>query len=424
MLFALTTILITGGLTIAPAAYSTGNGDDSHGDDSNGGCGDDSHGDDSNGDCEPDPCDCKKPDTLKVTYTGPVETFVDENGDIMEQPVTIKIFKKTNKMDPDDQLGNDIPDVLNGEIVTISASMYGKDKLKSNTVFQIVNSTDGSVIDVVQIHTSCSQPLHVGLVADGQNGKVSLTVEAGERNGNPSIPESDPLTCGMEPEPTKFASITLKKALTQDNTDEADHVLLSDFHMFITNVTDPLNPKTVEITDEGQTIEAGTYTLREEGPSGFDFVLIAGDTACPSMVDDMEEFTVKEGQHLTCVIYNDDDADAATGGGAGVVFSPTHIEFMATDTVCDDPTGDTSPCLISNGAEVIVADAALDERSIIVYTLVQINPVPEVLSPPQCVLEGLQDVDGAGAGTLLAFVLTCANGLSGNYALNFALIDT
>ena len=60
-------------------------------------------------------------------------------------------------------------------------------------------------------------------------------------------------------------------------------------------------------------IPAGTYTLNEDGPDSYTTVMIAGDTACPSM--EGEPFKLKKDTQITCTIYNDDNF--VEGGAAG-----------------------------------------------------------------------------------------------------------
>ena len=372
-IFILTAILITGGFVISPYAYSTGyNNDDDDdcekehhsekGDDY-----DDSshHSDDDDDDCVPDPCDCKKPDTLKVMYNGPSILELDENGmpvvddegNEVELPVTIQIFKKGKDVGkPEKQLGNDINDVRNGDMVVVSSSMLGKDRLNANTVYRILQDTDQNPdtpleeIDVAEIHTSCSKPLFVGLIAVGKNGAVTLEVISGERNGNPSIPPSDALTCEEDQKPTPMSSITVKKALTNDNDGDAGP---EDFTVTFTDIgPDGIigSPDDVEV--ESQTfnaldasfsveIPAGTYTLSEATADTVDAiyttVLIAGDTACPSM--EGEPFKLKKGKHITCTIYNDDNFVESVPGGTGEpgrIFHTNTIEFMYNSINDDD----------------------------------------------------------------------------------------
>lgn len=127
------------------------------------------------------------------------------------------------------------------------------------------------------------------------------------------------------------ATITLKKALTNDNGGDA---LPDDFEVTLTNVG--ADGELGGIDDMTQEIErfnaiepsmgvinfeipAGTYAFNEKiaedstATSIYTTVLFAGDTACPSMED--EEFTLEEGQHITCTIYNDDNF--VEGGAAG-----------------------------------------------------------------------------------------------------------
>jgi hypothetical protein len=511
MLIVLSTILITGGLTIAPVAYSAGSGDDSHG-----GCGDDSHGDDSHGDdCNPEPdCDCKKPTVFSVIYNGPGVEGVDVGPDA---EVTVEIYKKVDHIGEKDPLLT-IEGIFDGEFIIIDSNVYGKKKIHSSTVYRVIQND--AEIAIISFHTSCSQPLFIGDMHS--DGPVTVTVESGvDHKGRQSIflpvdpicnevpsttlevrkvlspeddlgtfilqidgvdmtaeignggttgevdvtpgphtvgeiagvgtvldeyndtiggdcnadgtiilEEGDNAVCTITNTVKIPATITLKKALTQDNTDEANHVGLDEFHMFVTNVDDPGNP--IEITMENQEIDAGTYTLSETGPPGFNFVLVSGDSGCPSMVEDMEEFTIKEGQHLTCVIYNDDDADAAAGGGGpGVIFHFDTIQFEVASpgtTFGEDceVTSYVRPCVIvqSENSFVVRPDLSSAPQSFTKSTLVMFTMVPENLSDASgCTLQGLtfnstlSEIDG--------FSLQCTStGLGKQYNINFALVET
>jgi hypothetical protein len=77
-----------------------------------------------------------------------------------------------------------------GESFVIDAALAGEDKLKSNTFVLIVNQ-DGSRLQTIEFHTSCSQPLELG----DQFGAIQLISLAG-RNGDSGTfdasPDSDP----------------------------------------------------------------------------------------------------------------------------------------------------------------------------------------------------------------------------------------
>jgi len=250
-LITLATILIAGGLTIAPVAYSTGggddshgggcgddsHGDDSHGDDSHGGCGDDSHGDDSHGkkgdDCNPEPdCDCKKPTVFSVIYSGPGIEGVETGPDA---EVTVEIYKKVDHIDEKDPLLT-IEGIFDGESIIIDSNVYGKKKIHSSTVYRVIQND--VEIAVISFHTSCSQPLFIGDMHS--DGPVTVVVESGvdHKDRQSIFLPVDPI-CNEVPViiPT---TITLKKVVTQDNTDElleiADEDIASNFPLFITNI--------------------------------------------------------------------------------------------------------------------------------------------------------------------------------------------
>jgi len=527
-LITVATILIAGGLTIAPVAYSTGGGDDSRGDDSrgddsHGGCGDDSHGDDSHGkkgdDCNPEPdCDCKKPTVFSVIYNGPgQEDGVGENAE-----VTIEIYKKVRHIGEKDPLLT-IEGIVDGESIIIDSKVFGKKKINSNTVYHVIQND--VPIATISFHTSCSDDnLFIGTMHS--DGPVKLTVESGfdhkERqsiflpvdpicnevptttlkvkkvlspeddlgtfilqidgvdltteignggttgsvdvtpgshtvgeiagvgtnlndysttiggdcnaDGTIVLEEGDDAVCTITNTLKIPATITLKKVITQDNTDEIDEILPEDiadsFDLFITNVNDPGNP--IEITMENQEIDAGTYTLSETGPQGFEFVLISGDTGCPSMVEDMEEFTIQEGEHLTCVIYNDDDKDAGEGG-TGVSFGHKGFQWNTANInapfsrACNAGTIDDS-CIeiIAPGGQPIflIVDSELKntQNTLVLWSMTAVQSNQILIN--NCVLVGIFDsVELSGLG-YKGFGLTCPIVTAADWNINYAFIET
>ncbi len=299
---AIASIMIIGGLIASPDAYS----DKKH-------------------DNVPDECKCEKPHTLKVLFTVPdTELPVPENVSFKAE-----IFKKLDdKNSEEKQLGPTISLTPNNplEHSMVQASQWGKDKLESNTAFVIykfIDLPDGTttkeLVAEMEIHTSCSKPLFIGLtvfdVNDPNNG-YSLEVNDGLAGMNPamtSIPIADSLTC-EDKKSKSTGSITVKKSLTNDNGGVAS---VGDFTITVTNVetTDPFDLVQDMMIPSISTrdVQAGTYTLSETGPPGYTTVLIAGDTGCPSMLN--EEFIIKKGKNLSCTIYNDDDFVA--GGNEG-----------------------------------------------------------------------------------------------------------
>jgi len=228
----------------------------------------------------------------------------------------------------------------------------------------------------------------------------------------------------------------LKKVVTQDNTDElleiADEDIASNFPLFITNILP--DSEAIPITMEKQEVPPGTYTLGEDMPVKFEFVLITGDADCPTMLD-MEEFTISEGQHLTCVIYNDDDADAGeSGGGPGVVFHFESIQiklspFGGGDNDCS-VTGDIAPCieLVDEKTFIVRPDLSDAPQNLTPTTLILLTVVPssDFNLATQCSVSGL-NVDGIGA--IDGFGVKCLDTSTGpdpfnDYNFNLALIET
>jgi len=301
----LASILVIGALIASPDAYSTNDND------------------------EPDECSCEKPDTLKIKFNAPVDGLFK-----------IEIYKKLDdRNDPKKlplQTFDDVPkDHVDGSPLVISAILFGKDKLESNTAFVVLNALE-EVVAEMEIHTSCSKPLFVGKT-DMDNGYLIEVLE-GTKGGVPSIPIDEPLTCEDEKKKST-GSITVKKALTNDNGGTAE---FEDFTITITNVETPETPFTIEIDPVlgmgVKDVPAGTYTLNEILPDPskgtYTTVLIAGDTGCPSMLE--EVFTIKKNKNLSCTIYNDDNFDASTGGPGGIIFTNESLQIKSGDSTMHD----------------------------------------------------------------------------------------
>ena len=222
----------------------------------------------------------------------------------------------------------------------------------------------------------------------------------------------------------------MKKVVTQDNTDElfeiADEDIASSFPLFITNILP--GSDAILITMEKQQVPTGTYTLGEDMPEEFEFVLITGDADCPTMLD-MEEFTINEGEHLTCVIYNDDDADAVTGG-QGVAFGFNGFEFELL-TTNGSPIGNDecssslqAPCIEKNGNIYVIVDPLLTKpnNSIILWSLTGVQPGSPLNQVNNCILTGI--VPSMNIPNTNGFALFCSNILVGSWNINYAFIET
>jgi len=311
---AIASILIMGGFaTATPNAFSTYGGyndeDDDHDDCDNGNHY--NHDDDCDNNMPKDPCDCEKPDTLKFKFSTP--------GDQTTSEFRIEIYKKLNDIgNPDKELTR-IVDITNTGDYQIESSSFGKDKLNSNTVFavyKIVENYDDELVSTMEVHTSCSQSLYKGLTI--MDSGYSIEITDGLKDGETSISESDPLTCGDEPEPVKMGNIIVKKTITNDNGGDAE---ASDFTITLTNVD--ANDEFILVHDQEDPtlnvneVPVGTYKLSEtksdDVTTAYTTVLISGDTNCPSTLD--ESFKIKKGKTLSCTIYNDDDFVA--GGNEG-----------------------------------------------------------------------------------------------------------
>ncbi len=245
-----------------------------------------------------------------------------------------------------------------------------------------------------------------------------------------SVVECDILNTFVPP-PT----ITIKKALTQDNTDEDMEVEESEFNFKIQNIEggDPIS-----ITMDNQQVAPGTYTLIEEVPDNdiqYNFVTITGDDGCPIILDDNtedgDEFTLSSGQHLTCVVLNDDDKDALPDGapdGPGVIFHYDTLTVVPLDIPEDfDCTQVTErPCIhtASGSRFYIFPDFANDNSiNLLTHTSLLLLTVLDTENPENngdCRLVGVDE-------TLQAFVSVCpsVNEIQEhNVNFNWAIIET
>ncbi len=327
-------ILVIAALIASPDAYSTKNND------------------------VLDECKCEKPHTLTVLFDAP-------DGAPIDTTYRVEIFKKLDDRDDEGkQLGDSILVMDNGNI-TVFASNFGKDKLESNTAFVIYEvdaPEDADPVALLEIHTSCSKPLFKDMVVDDSettNNGFKLIVVDG-LSGDPalpSIPIAEPIACEDEKKKST-GTITVKKALTNDNGGTA---IFSDFEITVTNENgDPFDLVQIgESSIFSIDVPAGTYKLSETVADSFigkyTTVLIAGDTGCPSTVD--EVFTIKKNKNLSCTIYNDDN-----GTGDNGEVEPGNIFHVGT-TKFDNDAGDVVgscdianlelPCMFIDGMDLI-----------------------------------------------------------------------
>jgi len=137
-------------------------------------------------------CDCTRPTKFTVQYFGP-------------GPVTIEVYKSDKDFTKPEKLLASFTGVMDEDPITIDSTMYlngPQAEVHSNTVYRI---TDGvSFNDKVKIHTSCSKPLFVGDIHEGEI--VQLIVVSGTTvNDIQSVPDAvcRKLTCDCT-KPTVF----------------------------------------------------------------------------------------------------------------------------------------------------------------------------------------------------------------------------
>lgn len=385
---AIASILLIGGFaSVTPNAFSTYGGghhnDDDNDDDNdceNWNYGNYHNDDDDDNDCDNDspidPCDCEKPDTLKFKFSTPSEEINSE--------FRIEIYKKIKDIGNEDKKLMSIADVTNIGDYQIESSSFGKDKLNSNTVFaiyKIVEDQEDVLVSSIEIHTSCSKPLYKGLTV--MDNGYALEVTDGLKNGNTSISESNPMTCGDEPEPIGMGRIVIRNALTVDNGGNA---VFADFTYKITDVDSGNSFDLVQDTNDQSLNEVeapkGTYTLSQmissEITESYTEVLITGDKKCPSILN--EPISIKKGKTISCTIYNDDNGDGSTGGPGGIVFQNNSMEIILNDTNALDSCDvfvngvQKQPCveILSDNGNIGIVDSELKSTTtIVLFSVVQ-----------------------------------------------------
>ncbi|MGQ0791834.1 MAG: DUF7467 domain-containing protein [Nitrosopumilaceae archaeon] len=224
-------------------------------------------------------------------------------------------------------------------------------------------------------------------------------------DGSINLEAGDDAECVITNVKIQPATITLKKVVTEDNTNHDDEVGTGVFDFSIKNIEggDP-----IPITMYNQVVPPGTYTLIEDGPDNFEFVMITGDDGCPIMLDDndeeLDEFTLDSGEHLTCVVLNDDDADASSGG-EGIIFQHNSMQVQLSDNSlldsCDKTTdpAQKDPCIevisASNGQIGIVDSKLTSDTTIVLFSVVEANRLETTLGAenPVCTISAIVQHD-------------------------------
>lgn len=440
-LSAIASILIIGGFAAAtPNAFSTYGGwydDDDDCDDYG------YHDDDDCGHDEPkDPCDCEKPDTLKFTFSAPVDEINSE--------FRIEVYKKTNYIGNEDKMLTDINAVMHNpdEPITLSSTSFHKDKLHSNTVFAVYKVDNDELVSTLEIHTSCSQDLYIGQIVS-DNG-YTLEITDGLKDGETSISASNPQTCGDEPEPEKTGTIAVRNALTADNGGQATFADFSYKVIDESGTEFPLTPDTLDPSIHSAEVPKGPYvlmqTIANTVSESYTEVLITGDKKCPTTTN--ESFMIKKDKTISCTIYNDDNGDGQSGGPGGIVFRnfsmKVQLDSNQIHDSCDQYTdvADKDPCIEivnpENGDIAIVDSALISTTTIVLFSVAeeQLDPTEGAIEP-DCTLDriiqhnsnsgSLEDDEGdlpTNPTDNLVVLLQCP-GMDMNrvYNVNYVMID-
>ena len=251
-------------------------------------------------------------------------------------------------------------------------------------------------------------------------------------DGTIELEKGDKAECVITNIKIKPATITIKKVVTEDNTDESEEVGSDAFHFSIRNTeTNQLIP----VTTDNQSVPPGDYTLIEEGPDNFDFVMITGDNGCPIMLEGMDQnldkFTLSSDEHLTCVVYNEDDADSTSSGsldGAGVIFHYATLSTIADNVPIDDHCNDAGaerPCIQKSGVRYFIfpdfendnSNNELSETSLVLLTVLDIT---DPTNAGSCSVTGVQ----VSSQSFVVICPTIGGIESDEFNFNWAIVET
>jgi hypothetical protein len=404
----LATILIAGGLNMAPQAFSTGSGGNN--DDKK----DKKGGEDSNKykdwkkENEKHDDDDEEHDKVKICH-------IPDGNPANAHTIEISESALASHLDHDDTLGacpDDDDEEEPAHIIIIRA--ITDDNNKAYNIDDFTISIDGVVQDLglpIPIVPNTEKTI-TGVVPEGYKfvliaGDPSCPVNI---NGDTfSLKKGQTIVCTIYyddlyvpggaagPNPT----ITIVNNVASDP--DPFGIIVSP----IVGVPNTINPTTTKYTVDSHT----TVTISGSDDSP---ILITGDGNCPE--NNGGFVNIQSGQDITC-IYSDRQTDEA-----GVVFRPTHVTFVPGQTATwslPDGSGDVTIDATSFDT-IIVNDPEFNKPTasslIIVYSLIA---TPYDGQPIQCFSEGIVPT-GSGNG----FRLACTSLTADEYSLNYALINT
>jgi hypothetical protein len=227
------------------------------------------------------------------------------------------------------------------------------------------------------------------------------------------------------------ASITVYHAVTQDNNGQLGP--------YATQFD--LKADGTLITGDGQIVEINSgdsFQITAADVEGYSFVLIAGDTKCPTNLGD--DIILESGEHINCWVYHDDDFVEGQTGGDGIIFHRNSLLFTYNGFGMANPLtgvgacvidGSVSPCIERIGdKDFRVKDTKLNKDSAIVV----FNVFPTIEAGNEDAFSDECRIFRVSLGTLseLNFEFTCTeitgdNGVDigpKHYRINYAVIDT
>ena len=253
----------------------------------------------------PPDCECEKPTVFTVQYNS------HPDGDV-SGPVDIEVYHKKGDIGNPNKVLASFSGVVNGDPITIDSRLFTNDpknKVYPNTIYSITQN--GSPVEVIAIHTSCSQPLFIGDIHEGPNNSndVSLTVLSGtDINGNPSIPEP---ICKIE-EDIKCEGVT---SMTVFYSGPDRWIEVSDDKIVdVINTNTGITPSLEINANPGKELPSNTvfkiYNIKSDQSRGSFIEEVKIHTSCSKPISEGDLHSTKDGA-LTITslvkIFDDDD---------------------------------------------------------------------------------------------------------------------
>jgi len=334
--------------------------------------------------------------------------------------------------------------VLDGDMFTVDILPIDKEHFESKTFFTITfldTSGDEDVtvtLDVIEIHTSCSQPLEDGDIHPGTSTQLIIFGNYCEEEGDSFPADCGTLGAQLNPDTDQcedFFAPTCDIGVYDETTNQCEEELKIKKHApSITLVklveNDPdgteVLPDAFQFTIDGNPVEQGvahsliadqTHVINEIGVDGYSVLIIEGDGHCPETLPGT--VTLSKKQHITCTITNTNIEGSTTipgtGEAAGTIFHHESIQFTTVSATSQTALEDNCDvafvgldddvefnCVeagrfyVNGEDKFLIVDSELakvvePDKMIILFSVVEDDIIPSAgfAESPLCLLSGI-----------------------------------